>query len=161
MSRGHHFAHTSNLWTFFVQDSAGRGPDYSVTTTKRTLFRDVTRELSHVATDRGSLSSSSGSRCGRSRITIRPCVCTKVGRLKGRHPKGHTCLSTDWMIRGQVVSESRTALLLSSEELDRLSSWFRLNRLDMLYLLRNEGVPSFRLCASLFFVFFQKNGKTS
>ena len=47
------------------------------------------------------------------------------------------------MIRGQVVSESGPALFLSSEELDRLSSEFCLNRLDMLYLLRNEGVLHF------------------
>ena len=51
------------------------------------------------------------------------------------------------------MSLSGQALFLSSKELDRLSILFCLNCLNILYLLRNEGVPSFRLCASLFLNF--------
>ena len=40
-------------------------------------------------------------RCGRS-VSIRTCVCAKVGRCKSKRPKPHTFLSTDWMISGQV-----------------------------------------------------------
>ena len=52
------------------------------------------------------------------------------------------------------VSQSGQALSLSSEELDRLSSSVLLN---ILCLLRNEGVPSFRLCASLFCEKFRRS----
>ena len=40
-------------------------------------------------------------RCDRS-VSIRPCVCGKVGRCKSKRPKLHTFLSADWVISGQV-----------------------------------------------------------
>ena len=45
--------------------------------------------------------------------------------------------------------------LSSSEELDRLTSWC-FEQFKHLCFLRNEGVPSFGLCASLFVYIFQK-----
>ena len=52
--------------------------------------------------------------CGKS---IRPCGCAKVGRHRSKRPKPQTCLSTDWMFRGQV----KTCELSASVKLFRVS----------------------------------------